>query len=747
MPIGYDRARHFGLSAVAAAIVAQPAVAKAQPVTPPAAAAAENDVEEIVVTAQRRAERLEDVPLSVTAVTGQDLILSGVTKFEDIGNISPSTRIGRTGIFAQPAIRGISSSTVSTGQENNVAIYVDGFYQPDPTALANDFANVRSVQVLKGPQGTLYGRNATGGALLIDTFEPSDDHLILDSTATYGNRDDVRLRAYVGVPIAPGLSIGVGGYYRDNDGYIRDVARFDSAPFRSWEVRTKVKMEPTTDFGVTFGYNHSYLSDPRGIAYSPRSEVYLGGLPIPPVGPLRTDQRDTTALDTRPINVIRQDEGTLKLRWTSGLGTLSSYTSFQKQRADNAIDFDGTKVKYITSTSNARRDTFTQSADFAFKPLSRLDVTVGGLYFDNRARNPNGAAIILGTLSTLQSTRLDTKAYAAFIDATLQLGEKLFLNAGARYSHERKTVAAEYLFRAAGGPVVIAPPTSATFSDVTPRATIRYEIGDRTNIYASYSQGFKSGTFNTVGATALSITTPVKPEKVDAYEIGAKTARGALHAETAAYYYDYRNLQVSSLQTVGSVPTTFLTNAASARIYGAEASISAALTEAFNLRFGGAWTHARYRSFPAASVQLIVPVVVGGQVIGTRNLAGQSQDFSGRRVARAPDWTGNLGADYTIPIGGGKLVLAGNIAYSSKYNPTNEVRDPATGKPRFEQKPYVLGSVSADYTLPGDHITIGAYAENVGNTRYKILDTANGQGSYAIYNEPRAYGVRAGYRY
>lgn len=720
----------------------------AAPDAPADVSVAPEGSQDIVVTAQRRAESLEKVPISVTTLMGEDLLRAGVTKFEDIGNVATSTRIGRVGIFAQPSIRGISSTAVSTGQENNIAIYVDGFYQVDPTALGADFANVRNVQVLKGPQGTLYGRNATGGALLIDTYEPSADKIIVDASAAFGNRDDKRLRAYVGVPIGEGISFGVGGYYRDNNGYIRDVAGFNTAPLRTAEARAKLKMEPTANLTVILGYNHTYLSDARGIAYAGTSEAYLGPLTVPPLGPLRTNQRDRSSVDYRPINHITQDEGTLKVRWEGDIGTISSYTSFQRLRADNALDFDATAVPYIASTSNARRDSFMQSADFAFTPISNLDVIVGGMYFDNRARNPNGTSVIQGAVSQINDASLNTKAYAGFVDLTLQLTDRLFINAGARYSHERKTVSFVYSFRAVGGPITIAPPTSATFSDLTPRATIRYEIADRTNVYASYSQGFKSGTFNAGANTTIGVTTPVKPETVNAYEVGLKTARGAFHAEAAAYYYDYKDLQVSSLQTVGVQPTTFLNNAATAEIYGAELSLRAAVTDALNLRLGGAYTHARYKSFPAASVQFVVPVRnSAGVQIGTRNLAGQSQDFSGYRIARAPDWTGNLGADYTVTIGEGELVLAGNVSYSSKYNPSNEVRDPVSGKPRFEQKGYFLGSVSADYTFPGEHFSIGAYAENVANTRFKILDSANGQATYAVYNEPRAYGLRAGYKY
>jgi iron complex outermembrane receptor protein len=173
---------------------------------------------EILVVAQRRTERLEEVPLSVTALSQQALDRAGISRFDDIGEISPATRIERTGIFLQPTIRGISSSAVGTGQENNVAVYVDGFYQPNPNAIGADLVNISDIQILKGPQGTLYGRNAMGGAILINTRDPGFDAAAFDMNASYGNLDDIRLRAYASTPLADRLAVGLGVYFRENDG-------------------------------------------------------------------------------------------------------------------------------------------------------------------------------------------------------------------------------------------------------------------------------------------------------------------------------------------------------------------------------------------------------------------------------------------------------------------------------------------------------------------------------------------------
>lgn len=720
-------------------LIAAPALAQASDAARADVAVA-SEPGDILVVAQRRAEKREEVPISVTALSQEALDGAGVSRFDDIAEISPATRIQRTGIFLQPTIRGISSSAVGTGQENNVAVYVDGFYQPNPNAIGADLVNLSDIQILKGPQGALYGRNSMGGAILINTRAPSLDGTVVDLGASYGNLDDTRLRAYLSTPLTQSIGIGVSAYFRDNDGYIRDVDGSDAARYRTFEIRAKLKGELSDDFNFVLGYVHNFKSDPRGLAFSVRSEAFLGPFPVPPIGPQRTNLPNRVAVDAPATFRIFGDEGNLKLSLRTDLGTLTSYTSYAHQHGNQQIDFDGTKVPYIRAPSIFNWTTFNQAIDLASELAPNLNLIIGGNYYSAQSRTLRGDAFIGGALFTSQTSFLGTKAYAVYGDLTWEITDGLFLNGGIRYSRERRTVFSEYTFHSVTGPRVLAPRTSATFSDATPRVTLRYEIADRTNVYLSYGEGFKSGTFNTIGQTALSITTPVRPEKIKAWEVGAKTVRGPFRAEVAAYYYDYRDLQVSSLQTVPGTPqpVTILNNAARARIYGAEVSVSAAVTEAFNLRFAGAWTHARYRSFPNASVQ---------QVVNGINVGNLSQDFTGLRLARAPDWTFNAAADYTLRIGEGSLVLNGSVSYSSKYAPTIETIDVRNGRPRFYQGAYAQVGASAEYKFPGDHISIGAFVENLADNRFLLQSSANGQATYDIQSDPRTYGVRIGYKY
>jgi iron complex outermembrane receptor protein len=699
------------------------------------AAAPAATLDEVIVTAQRRTEKLQDVPISITAVTGETLTKSGVQSFRDLQTLAPAFKVSNTGVFVQVAIRGITSTALGPGIENNVAVYVDGFYQPDSTSLGGDFANVRDVQILKGPQGTLYGRNATGGALIINTFEPNDERMIVDLGASYGNLDDKRIRGYVGLPITKGVSLGVGAYSRRNDGYIKHIDGRNGAPYKNDEYRIKLKLEPTSDLTFILGYTGFFKSDAGALAYSMQSNISPA---LPPLGPLRTNQVGVISMNVDPQFKVRLSETNLKSQWTNSLGTLTSYTSYADERTFFDNDYDATKAPFLRIPATLNRHTFQEAVDFAMTPSDRLSLTVGGLYFhDNSSIDSElWQAVQLYGTSTTQNTR----AWAVYADGTWQVTDKLFVTAGLRYSKDKRLIFAG--FREVVPPFLFTPPTRASYDAWTPRLNVRYEIVPDTSVYASFSRGFKSGLFNSTSGdtTGANYRVPVRPEKIDAFEVGFKTARSRYHFETAAYYYTYKDLQVTAITQLQNPPrtATVLTNAATARIYGAEASLTVAVTDQLNVRAGGAYTHARYRRFLGAGVT--IPGPTGLNVPAT-------QDFSGLRIARAPDWTFNIGADYTIPVGDGKVVVSGNGYYTSKYAPQNEAYNPATGEPYYYQDGYFQANAAIDWTLPGDHVTIGAWVNNLTDKRFRISSGANPFGTYYVQSAPRTYGVRVGYKY
>jgi iron complex outermembrane receptor protein len=383
-----------------------------------------------------------------------------------------------------------------------------------------------------------------------------------------------------------------------------------------------------------------------------------------------------------------------------------------------------------------------------------LDIQAGGLYFYDNSKDNVGVDLLLPALGLTTFGQYDhnvnqmkTTAFAGYIDATWEAVDNLFFNAGVRYSKDKRTVSAYYV---AAIPFIVettpnyptlAPETTATFPATTPSASVRYQFAPRTDVYFTYSQGFKSGTFNTVATTTGTITAPVQPEHVSAYEVGFKTEQGRYHVETAAYYYNYRDLQVNAL---GSDPITkqvlvTLTNAATARIWGTEASLAFKATSNLNVRAGLAYTHARYLNFPNASANIPMPLA------NPTFIDAETENLSGRRIARAPDWTANVGADYTIPLSVGKLVLSGNASYTSAYAPLTEAYNPATGANLYYDNGYALVNGALDWVQ--DHYTVGVWCNDIADKRYAVYNQASTFGAAEILSSPRTFGVRFSYAY
>jgi iron complex outermembrane receptor protein len=738
------RALSYCAPALAAAGV--PAIAQAQQ----ASGSSGSAVEQIVVTAQRRTQLLEEVPISISAFSAQDLVNADVKDLRNLQTVVPSLQVSSTGVFTQLAIRGITSTALGPGIENNIAVYIDGNYQPDSAALGSDFANVADIQVLKGPQGTLYGRNATGGALLITTQGPSSDKLIANVMAGYGNLNDRRVQGYLGVPLGNGWSFGVGAYYRANDGYIHNVfTNSDGAPFKDVEIRSKLKWEPTSDLTFEAGFNYFYKSDPLNLAYTVVDHALLPALyGLSPSGPLYTTQPDHTALNPNPSFTVKLKESTFHANWKSPVGTFDSHTSYQDEQPFFDNDYDGTAVDFTRIPATFKRHTFEEQLDYNVQPISSLVVQAGVFYFHDRSSDHpfvytvNPPAIPTYTLYDESNVAMLTKSYAGYIDLSWEVVPHLFLSGGARYTHDDRTVSAYYvsnLFAAfTPGYPILAPPTNIKYNSGTPRANIRYEFAPQTDVYASFSQGFKSGTFNTVATTTAGLTTPVRPEHVTAYEVGFKTAVDNVRFDTAAYYYKYRDLQVTALTTAsdGSVLVN-LTNAARAKIWGLEASGTWAATSQLNIHAGVAYTHARYASFPAASVTIPGPG-------GFENTTG-TQDFGGKRLARAPDFTANISVDYTMQVGQGDLKFSGNAYYTSKYAPTADDYDPATGDPYYYDKGYAVANIAVAYNW--SHYTVRGYVDNITGTRFNILNQASAYGHEVVRSAPTTYGFQLSYAY
>jgi iron complex outermembrane recepter protein len=694
--------------------------------------------EEIVVTAQRRTEKSVDVPITVTTLGRQALETANVQNLSDISVVTPSLRFDNQAAFVQPTIRGIGTAVVTSGGGANVGIYVDGFYSPNPLAADFDLLNVQSVQVLKGPQGTLFGRNTTGGAILVQSGDPGED-LKGQFKASYGRFNTVKLQGYATNKIAEGVAFDLQGQFRRGDGFVRNIISGGThdGKYSSWSIRAGVKAQLSEAVSLLLRYTHGDIDDPTALLTNAYVDPVLGNTVanFAPPGSYTADPNSyagTNARFFRSKNNIYQ--ATVKA--DLGFSDLTSYTQYRTENVDASQDIDQIGLTIFHIGLPVYNKTISQEFLMTSKPGTALQWTAGLFYFSNRDTyrtfidntNATTGRIKLGGSSTTPKT------LAAFADVTYEVSPSFFVTAGGRVSHDQIDNA--YYIRAFSGvqtPVTAAQADAVKKTRVTPRLVLRYKPSGESSIYGSFTQGYKSALLDVGGSTG----NPVLPEKVNAFEAGYKYDDRQIFFESSAFYYDYKNLQVSLFK--GNPPSAQLVNAASSEIYGLEAQARYALSEQVALNAGAAWTHARYKRFDDAPIYLRCPGP-GGCGGGTSFFLQTGTTLRNVTMQRAPAFTGNLGGRYKTDLAGGNLALSGNLYYSSKFffGPSGV---------QFPQGAYETLSLRAQWEDPSDHYSVALYGDNVTNSRYVTQVQYNNFGIGAVWNAPVTYGIELGAKF
>lgn len=684
----------------------------------------------IIVTAQRRAERLQEVPATVNFVSAEALATAGVTSSTDLAKVVPGLVVSRIGTYTQPTIRGIGSFLTGPGLENNVAIYLDGFYVPSQSGSAFDLVDIESIQVLKGPQGTLYGRNATGGAIIVTTTEP-EAQPNLRVRATYARFDDRRLSAAGSAGIGAGAAIGIAASYRQSDGPVRDIGTGERrAPIRSISIRPKLKLEPSDALSFLLTLEYTDNNDPSGQAFN----AYRGNTVARALYPdaLVATRPHEVSLNFTPKIDVHVYGAYLKTELDLGAGSITSLTGYRKEHDDYASDNDGTPefVFHIDPWIQDQR-TFMQEL-IASGSSGPVEWIVGASYFDDFAWLKRFMVFGTSIFSPSQATR----AIAGYADATVAVTPRFFVTAGARYNSERRHFKQRPSIDTA--PII---DVKKTFQGFTPRLALRYQLSDASSIYASIGRGYKSGIFNSAGFDP----NPVNPEKITAYEAGVKIGAGQLRFDAAAFYYRYKDLQTAAY--FGSGGNQTVQNAGEARVKGVEASLNWAPSPTLDLRAGATYVRARYARFDNA--QDYCPLVAsgalpvsgaltcpGGPLVGG-NVSHQI-DASGQPLIRSPDFTGNVAVDYRLPVADGELQLSGTLYYTSRINFS------ASG--RLRQNGYALLGARGTWEAPGGRWNIGLFGDNILDKRYVQSFFFQELGDFATYGPRATYGVTLGYR-
>jgi iron complex outermembrane receptor protein len=727
-----DRVRSTALAlAVGLAIASAQAAAQDSP----SARAASGDLEEVVVTAQRRAETLQEVPISVAVLSGETLEAAGVATVNELPLLVPGMRIDTQGAAAQPTIRGVGTSTAGTGMTSNVAVYVDGFYVPNQYDTDLQLLNLASVQVLKGPQGTLFGRNATGGAILLDTRDPSFDPTF-QVQATAGSYDQYGVSLYGSTGLTETIAVDFAGAFEQGQGFLDNIATGsdEDGKYDRQSYRASVLYRNDAGLKLELAYAHSETDDPSYSAMGAYAGHSIGAIYGPLLGPaLGIDPpyvgvEHGEVANTAPTGYTSESDGLfLTVAKEFGDMTLKSLTMARDSESHTDIDLDASSLPIFAVEFSPQSDAWSQEFDLSGS-TDRLKWLVGAFYMEYEEEFHNLAASTSVnpdfflqpiTLVVYEMNRTKIESAAVFADATYEVVDSLFLTAGLRYSTEQ----ASSIVR---GHIAVGdmPEWSEDWDDVSPRVVARYEFDDDSSVYASYSKGFKAGMLQPSAPS----TVPIDPEHVDAYEVGYKTDRGATQFNAAAFYYDYQDMQVASFNGTQAL----VVNAANSTIYGAEFQVASRLTEGLTASLGLAYTKSEYDEFPGSQPRVLDPLAANYLQIVDGNA-------SGNQMMRTPELSGTATLDYGTPLAGGQLNLDASLFYTDGfYFDPNE---------QFEQDAYALVNIRATWVAPDGRFSVAAFANNVTNEEYlaQVLP-----GDYAIqqgYAKPRWYGVTIGYKY
>jgi iron complex outermembrane receptor protein len=685
----------------------------------------ESNLEEIVVTAQRREERLQDVPITITSLSADQLVAVNAVKLSDIAALTPALRFDPVGAFVEPTIRGVTTSFVLPGNGSNVGTYIDGYISPNPLAADFQLLNVQDIQVLKGPQGTLFGRNTTGGAILVNTAEPSPNtHGMLE--ASYGSYHTQEYNGYATTGFGEKLAVDVAAIYRKSDGYVTNIATGDNdaGASENWSARVGVKANLLDNLSVLLHVEHQNADDPTNIDASPynsNGRPLTVGAVVP--GSIIATRPNDISDGFPPSFTLKSDAYQLTTTATFDFATLTSYSQYRQDNTNTLQDLTYVSPEIVHVGIRGPDHATTQELLLTSKPGPRLQWTAGAYYFDFLDSTVVTIAIGPGYPNTpTAQTRVDTRSFAGYFDATYEVVDRLFLTAGVRYNHDEIPSAdGKY----PGVPTEVFPKFSG--DKVLPRAVIRYALDDHSNVYGSFSLGYKAPIYNVADPV---ITPAIKAESISAFEVGYKYAYRRLAVDLATYYYDYKNQQESSLIIVNGLTESVLTNAASSHIYGLDGEVRYDIISNFEINAAAAYTHAYYQSFPGAPSYSQCLSVACGAGYGSFDVS--PINATGMQMLRSPEFTGSLGFRYTQALFNGKLGLSSNLYYTSKF-----YFDTAD---EFSQSHYETLAVRAEWTDPRDRYTVAVYGNNVTNTHYLTQVFANTPAVGAVWGAPATVG-------
>lgn len=726
--------------AVTALIAAQPAVSQTR-AEETSASADETGVTDIVVTARKQSESLQDVPMSIAAISGEALESAGYTELNDVARLSGNVffeAADRT--KPQIYIRGIGTRSYDAGSDSSVGVFVDGVYLGRFGALDMDLMDVERVELLRGPQGSLYGRNTIGGAISVVSRDPASSLQGRLSgelgTGEVGGDWLYSLGASVSGPLAGDDvrgSLSVSRRYRSGYQPV-SIANIRGGSEDAWSGRGKLLMQ----FGestLRLSADYSRLDGPPlvlvpnqlgGAADNPGGLAPGFVTPAEPTNPYRL------SMDAPGQGIIKTTYGgSAQLNVPLGAVELTSITSLRKLKIDEVDDLDGTTLPFQVYLANEDGSQFSQELRLNYES-DTLNILAGAYYSSENVDRSEiinfGPASILSFLVAPAPLRWDfdvnlqAKSYALFGQIQWEPVENLSLTVGGRYSWDEKAVSFDTRTTV---PIVISnysTSLSRQWESFDPSISLAYNFNDDVMGYVSYTSGFKSGAFQFIAVSPSIAEQVAEPESVDSFEAGLRTTLLDRHLRlnAAVFSMDYQNLQQLRLIPIGGGVTRILIgNAGSSRIRGFEMEGRAVFDSNWSLDFSYGYLDAKFTDY----------------VFNT------TLDFTGNRMQRAPKHTLSLGLNFEAETGVGDLSTRIGYAYRSSFffEADNNLIDP-------ESLEGGLGLWDASINLKNGNWTFGLWGRNLTDERYRrqVLNST-GNAQRGIWAEPRTFGARISY--
>ncbi|WEK44063.1 MAG: TonB-dependent receptor [Candidatus Sphingomonas colombiensis] len=705
----------------------------------PVAASNSNQVDDIIVSAQRREQNLQEVAASVTAFDSANLQAQAVQNLTDLNSKVPNVVLAPVGAYPYASaffIRGLGFADVESTFEPAVGVEMNGVYLARNSGALQDFFDIESVEILRGPQGTLYGRNTIGGVVSVRTKRPGDT-FGAEALLTFGDRGRREARVAIESPLNDVFAVRASMMYKNYDGFNYDATTGKKVGNNEvWSGRVTLVAKPTDNLQATLigdfdrergsGAAFRNASLPGNVYYNFSPDT---GTPTPVVPAGNSDPRNPYVVyGNTPLFANLDTWGlTFDVEYDLGGAKLTAITGYREFKDRVQSDYDASALNFFAALRDQRHEQFSQEVRIASSGKNSLDYVIGG-YFMHQSYNITNtqSGIIYGGLSVPQIASQSNSAYAAFGQLDYHLTDALTLTAGGRYSYEKKRFTNRPLFY----------PNSMTYngdwSNFSPKLGVSYQIDPNVLAYFTWSKGFRSGGFNGRAASFTSAG-PYNAETVSSFEGGLKTELfdKRVRLNVAGFSSTYSNMQVGTQGlTSGGVYESIVTNAAKARIDGIEAELQYVLGGGFRLNANGSWLHARF---------------ISNFTDLTSDGINNPTDNKDLPLAYAPKWSGSMGLFYDHEISFGRMSGSVNAVYMDDIYTSGGVLNRTSN---VQVRP---SNVLVDATLgvqADSGWRIGVWVKNALDKA--VINNTFGLGALGnlrIYSAPRTFGVDLGYKF